>query len=303
MESLAPNTPANADNTALVNAPEADAGGAEANGDGSAPSAPEAGTPAPKKDAVQERIDKLTREKYDNARLADQRGYELEREKAERERLTQELAELKKAQTSQVAPDTFPTLESVGYDEAKFAAAIVAYNKATTESAKAAAREEAQAIIRAEREAQTAEQANKSWATKEAEFLKSKPDYAEKVIEGGRRGAWACTPEMAQIMKQSDLGPAIAYHLAENAEKAQLIANLPPLAQAREIGRIEARIEAAKANPPAAVSKAPPPPVKVDEAESGTTLDLMADADKISDAEWARRRNAQERAKLRKQRG
>src|SRR3954468_20014866 len=100
METLASGNaaPANADNTAPVDTAQPDGEAVETKGDGSAPSVPEADTSAPKKDAVQERIDKLTRDKYDNARLADQRGYELERERAENARISAELASLRKSE-------------------------------------------------------------------------------------------------------------------------------------------------------------------------------------------------------------
>src|SRR3990172_11109261 len=136
MESLAP-TPANADNTALADVPETDVEGTEANGDGSAPSLPEAQTPAPKKDAVQERIDKLTREKYDALRKRDRETYQ-------REALEARLKALETAPKPEVAPQNdFPTLESVGYDEGKFYAAVAAFTKGSTEAAKAAAHEAA----------------------------------------------------------------------------------------------------------------------------------------------------------------
>jgi hypothetical protein len=270
METLASGiaAPANADNTAQVDSGEADANLEKANGDGSAPSVPEADTPAPKKDAVQERIDKLTRDKYDNARLADQRGYALERETAENRRLSAELAELKKAQTTQVAPGKRPTLEQFGFDQEKFDAAIDAYNDARAEAAKEDARAAAREVIEAEREATRTEQANKSWKTKESEFLKSKPDYAQKVYRDPQYGGPIITKEMGEIMLASEYGPAIAYHLADNVEKAALIAQMSPMDQAREIGKIEAKLELAKAPPKPAVSQAPPPVNKVDSADA-----------------------------------
>ena len=301
METLASGNaaPANADNTAAVDAPEADAGGADTNGDGSAPSLTEAQAPAKVKDPIQERFDKLTRDKYDALREGDRKGYLLEQRDRE---LADLRAKLEARENKQVAPaDAFPTLESVGYDEGKFIAAVAAYNKATTDAARAAAREEAQGIIRAERDAAKAEQASKSWATKEAEFLKSKPDYAEKVRDNDEL---KITKEMADVIRESDIGPQVAYYLGENPDKAAAIAQLPPLIQAREIGRIEAKLEAAKAPLKPAVSQAPPPVGKIDADDAPAVLKVdSADSDTLSDKEWTRRRNAQEQARLRKIRG
>ncbi len=290
--------PANAENTAPVETSAPDGNEVETKGDGSAPSVPEADTPEPpKKDAVQERIDKLTREKYDALRERDRQSYELERANAR-------LAELEKAKQPEVAPQNdFPTLESVGYDEAKFMTAVATYTKGMTEAAKAAARQEAQGIIKAERDALASQEAVKNWATKETEFRKVKADYDDKVRRDPRDGGPVISDSMAQLILRSDVGPQIAYHLAENVEKSAAIARMDTLEQAREIGRIEGSLAVNKLPKPA-VSQAPPPPAKVDATDAPNNFKVdSADSDQLSDAEWTRRRNAQEQARLRKARG
>jgi hypothetical protein len=284
MESLASGiaAPANAD-LALGETVEADADTGKLEGDGSAPSSPEAGAPAPsKRDAVQERIDKLTREKYDALRERDRNAYELERLREQAQ---------KQAPTDQVAPDEFPTLEQFGYDEGKFNAAVAAhFSKLATEQARVAAQEQ----LKAERENQQREQAQKTWTQKEADFRKLKPDYAEKVFKEPRDGGPAITESMYNIIQDSDQGPAVAYYLAENVEKSAAIAALSPLAQAREIGRIEAKLEAAKAPPKPLVSQAPPPPSKLDTAGEATRAISSTDPDsyKLSDDEWVKAETA-----------
>ncbi len=300
METLASasGAPANADNTAQAESTEADAGVENATGDGSAPSVPEADTPdkAPKKDAIQERIDKLTRDKYDALREADRRSFELQQRDAEIARLK---ALTEDSANKQVAPASdFPTLEQFGYDEGKYQAAVAAhFTKLATEQGRTAA----ESLLKQERERLQAEQLIKTWTTKEAEFLKSKPDYVEKVRNNPDL---VVTNETAQVIRESPIGPQIAYYLGENTDAARAIAQLPPLAQAREIGRIEAKLEAAKAPQKPAVSQAPPPVGKVDADEGATVVKVdSADSDTLSDQEWTRRRNAQERARLRKARG
>jgi hypothetical protein len=275
MESLASNvSPANAETAAVANT-DADAEVVATTGEGSDPSGTEAATPETpeKRDKVQERIDKLTREKYDALRERDQQGYELER-------LRQQVSQ---AQTAQVAPEEFPTLEKCGYDEAKYQVAVAKYFR---DEARKAATEELTAAQQAERE-NTRQQ---SWAKKQAEFIKSKPDYAEKVL-GAR--TLPISHEAQAALMESDLGPQVAYYLVENPEKAAAIMQLPLSAQLREIGRIEARLEAAKAPPKPPVSQAPPPPPKV-EADASVDKDPSA----MSDAEfakWRRRQIAQRR--------
>ena len=294
METLAGSvaTPASADNSAPIETGDADANPVETKGDGTAPSVPEADTPSPKKDPVQERIDKLTRDKYDALREADRKSYEMER-------LNARLAELEKAQKPEVAPQNdFPTLEQFGFDEAKFVAAVVAHNAHLTKAQATAAAKE---LIEAEREQTRVHEATRNWAKKEAEFIKSKPDYVEKVLEAR---TLPISREIQMELRDSELGPQIAYHLVENPEKAAAIMSLPFKEQLKEIGRIEARLEATKTPAKPAVSQAPTPVPKVDVDEAPVTVRVdSADSDTLSDREWTRRRNAQEQARLRKLRG
>jgi hypothetical protein len=66
------------------------------------------------------------------------------------------------------------------------------------------------------------------------------------------------TTVMAQTIQASDLGPDIAYHLGSNPKEANRIAQLPPFLQAKEIGKIEAKLAD---NPPVVrkPTKAPDP--------------------------------------------
>lgn len=66
------------------------------------------------------------------------------------------------------------------------------------------------------------------------------------------------TTVMAQTIQASDIGPDIAYHLGANPKEANRIAQLPPFLQAKEIGKIEAKLAD---NPPVVrkPTKAPDP--------------------------------------------
>lgn len=270
--------------------------------DGSAPSAAETGAandqaatpqnPDKQRDSVNERFDKLTRDLYELRSERDRDRFEID----SRNKRIQELeAQLATAKPSQVAPDKFPTLEEYGYDEGKFQAAVATHiAKITREQGAAAAQE----VIKAERAAEAARRAGETWATKEAEFIKSKPDYVEKVQQAR---TLPITQEMQQILQGHDLGPQIAYHLVENREAALAIARLPLATQLMEVGRIAERLAAAKAAPKPPVSQAPSPVPKVEGGEApGHVRVDSADSDALSDAEWTRRRNAQELARRRK---
>ena len=266
--------PANAENNALADAAPVDTGADDASGADPAPAAAETGKPDTR-DKVQERFDKLTREKYEGLSRAERAEYRAQM-------LEQQLAQFQaQAQTPTVAPSNdYPSLESVGYDEAKHATAVAAW------SAKQA-RDAARAELQAERESATREQTYREWERKQAEFIKSKPDYVEKV---GSLPPSLMTNALADEIKASPMGPEVAYYLSENLDKLAAIKDLPARQQAREIGRIEARLEALKAAPPP-VSKAPPPPAKIESAASTGAADPTSpDSDKMSADEWLKRR-------------
>lgn len=64
------------------------------------------------------------------------------------------------------------------------------------------------------------------------------------------------TPDMAEVIRDSDAGPDLAYHLGKNPQEALRIAQMSPTRRAVEMGRLEARVTAPKAAP-----KQPPTPV------------------------------------------
>ena len=67
------------------------------------------------------------------------------------------------------------------------------------------------------------------------------------------------TTVMAQTIQASDLGPDLAYYLGANPKEADRISRLPQFLQAKEIGRIEARLAD---NPPVKKTTNAPPPIK-----------------------------------------
>ncbi len=282
-----------AENTALDSGSEADANGVTAGEEGSAPSVSKADTSEDTSnwtEKAQKRYDELTRRTYEALG-------ERDRERYQREALEAKLAELEKAKTQQVAPaNDFPTLEQFGYDEGKYQAAVAAhYTKIATEQGRAAAQE----ALNAERKRQDAEKANQTWAQKQAELIKQKPDYVEKVLNAQ---TLPISSEIQEVLRGHELGPHIALHMVDNAEASRAIMRLPLNLQLIEVGRIAARLEAAKLPQKPAVSQAPPPPSKVDGDSSTRTISSTdPDSDKLSDDEWvkaemARMKRKQKRA-------
>jgi hypothetical protein len=107
------------------------------------------------------------------------------------------------------------------------------------------------------------------------------------------------TDAAADIIKNSDVGPELAYHLGSNLAEARRIAGLHPLLQAKELGKIEAMLTATAETPKAETP--PPPPAKpkpklvssapapVKEVVGAETP--MVDPDKLGDDAWLAWRN------------
>jgi hypothetical protein len=77
------------------------------------------------------------------------------------------------------------------------------------------------------------------------------------------------TNVMAETIQASDIGPDIAYFLGSNPKEADRISRLSPFLQAKEIGKIEAKLSE---NPPAVkkTSSAPTPITPVTARVTGT---------------------------------
>jgi hypothetical protein len=92
------------------------------------------------------------------------------------------------------------------------------------------------------------------------------------------------TPAMAEIIRDSDVGPDLAYHLGKNVTEAARIAALPVNHQAVELGKLEARVTAPKPLP----DRAPAPVQPV----SGIAAGGSKDPGKMSMTEYIAWRNA-----------
>ena len=68
------------------------------------------------------------------------------------------------------------------------------------------------------------------------------------------------TNVMADTIRASDVGPDVAYYLGTNIKEAERIARLPPIIQAKEIGKIEAKLAADPA--PSKKASSAPDPIK-----------------------------------------
>lgn len=102
------------------------------------------------------------------------------------------------------------------------------------------------------------------------------------------------TPAMAEVIKASELGPELAYHLGNNPGEAERIAALSPLVQARELGKIEATLS--EKNPVAVKVSSAPEPIKPVGSRGTTPTYSPSDPRSVkvlSDSEWIAARNKQ----------
>lgn len=96
------------------------------------------------------------------------------------------------------------------------------------------------------------------------------------------------TDVMAQAIQASDIGPEVIYYLGSNPKEASRISRLPPVLQAKEIGKIEVNLTT---NPPVKkTSTAPAPlaPVTATRSNSGPRFDTTdpRSLKSMSTSEW-----------------
>lgn len=129
---------------------------------------------------------------------------------------------------------------------------------------------------------------------KVAEFSKTQEDFGEVVDDASDV---VLTPGLQESILSSDLGPQVMYELALNKTELSRINGLTPLAQAREIGKLEARISQRLESESSSVekprhkltTKAPPPPKPISGKSDKATKRSIYDPE-LSQSEFERLR-------------
>ena len=132
------------------------------------------------------------------------------------------------------------------------------YAKALAEFSTERALAERDRQVAQAREQEAQQKIIQSWAQKVQEAKAEMPDFDELVAASDV----VVNNAVRDAILESDVGPKILYHLAENNDLAKKIASLSPNAALREIGRLEAKFEVkpeAKQTAPVVRSKAPAP--------------------------------------------
>jgi hypothetical protein len=197
---------------------------------------------------------------------------EARREREAREALESRLKELEakvappKAETVEAEPEPKPEQFSDAFEYAK---ALAEY----TADKKLAERDRQEAERKASEERQRAIEA---WANRVNAAKAEMPDFEDMV----RSSDVTISDHVRDAIMESDVGPKILYHLAENNDFAKKLQGMSVVSALREIGKLEARFEKqAEPQPKVAVakSKAPAPISPIRATSNGK--DVAVDSD------------------------
>ena len=225
--------------------------------------------PIPK--GVQKRIDRAVRQKYEaeaRTKMLEERVASMEQQRFQPQRQEIDISE--------------PTIDKFDNFDQYVAAKAEYIAKKQIESTLTAREQQQRAAYEAAERSKTADSWNKRIAAATAEM----PDFEEVLASSDV----PMTPPMQQAIMESDIGPKLAYYLANNPDEAEKIAGMSPIGAIRTLGRIEERLATAK---PAVKTTDAPPPIKAIGASSSVTKDPS----KMSDAEFAAWRKNQIKAR------
>ncbi|MFO0203578.1 MAG: hypothetical protein ACK528_10665, partial [Alphaproteobacteria bacterium] len=111
------------------------------------------------------------------------------------------------------------------------------------------------------------------------------------------------TTVMADTIRASDVGPDVAYYLGTNVKETERIARLPPILQAKEIGKIEAKLAD---NPPVKRTTSAPAPITPVTARGSNNNPSFDTTDprsikNMSTSEWIEAERARQMRKMQAQ--
>ena len=160
--------------------------------------------------------------------------------------------------------------------------------------ADALAYQKAEQLLAQREEARQQSEILESYHEKEEE-ARTKYDDFEQVAYNPKL---PITNVMAQTIQASDIGPEVAYYLGANPKEADRISRLAPIMQAKEIGRIEAKLAT---DPPVKRTTSAPAPISPVTARSiGSPAYDTTDprsTKTMTDSQWIEAERARQRKK------
>jgi hypothetical protein len=213
---------------------------------------------------------KLERRFSDLTKQREEARKEAQQERERREALEQRLAAIEKQPQPVRNVDQEPQ-PSQFQDAFEYAKALAEYS---TEKALAERdRRDAEEKIAIERQ-----KIIQTWATKVQSAKSSLPDFDEVVASSDV----VVNDDIRDAILESDVGPQILYHLAENDDLGKKIAGMSPKAALREIGKLEERFSSKPTAKTETVAKSRAP-APISPIRGGTTA---ADVPMGSDGEF-----------------
>ena len=242
-----------------------DAGATEVKPNGEAgPAPPVEAKPESVPKGVQKRIDRAVRDKYE----AQARAKVLE------ERLA--AIEARQQQPAKATDTAMPKIEQFSsFDE--YVEAKASYIARQQIEQTLTEREQRQMAVRAQSERATVAE---KWNAKVASATAEMPDFEDVITSSDV----PMTEAMQQAIMESDLGPKLAYHLANNPEEARKIAAMSPVGAIRALGRIEERLS----KPADKVTTSAPEPIK----PTGASARVEKDPSDMSQKEFEKWRKS-----------
>lgn len=210
----------------------------------------------PKAKGVQKRIDELTA----NWR-AEQRRAEQLQEALLRQQPSQPETEAPPVTSEKPQADAFNSYEE--------------YIEALTDWKVDQKQSELEEVSARRREADAAAQREQTFQSRAVAFESEHDDFKAVAMNP----LLPVSDAMAQAVQSSEAGPQLLYHLGQNPEEAARIHQLPPVAAAMEMGRLEAVLTATQPNRQTSA----PNPIEPLEGGQGT---VNKDPDKMTMAEW-----------------
>ena len=207
------------------------------------------------------RFEKITKQR-EEARA------EAQREREARESLEAKVKELEsRSQPQKVEPSEEPRPEQFT-DMYEYAKALTDYK--VDQRLGEEKQKEAQAKVEAQRQ-----QVINTWAKRVESAKAEMPDFEAMVGSADV----VVSNEVRDAIFESDVGPQVLYHLAENPEIAEKLQGMTVTSALRTIGRLEAQFEKAETQTKTVVgkSKAPAPINPIRSAANGRDVNITSD--------------------------
>jgi len=247
--------------------------------EGSEPQAEEEAKP---QDEAKKQNPKLEKRFSEITKQREEARREAEQERQRRYELEQRLQSIERQAQPQVVVDDKEPQPSQFQDAFEYAKALAEH----TADKRIAEMKQQEAQARAQAEIQTLIQ---NWATKVQHAKTELPDFDVIVASSNV----VVHDAVRDAILESDVGPRILYHLAEDADYARKVANMPVRVALKEIGKLEARYEAKAEDKPVARSKAPAPVTPIRSAAGVAETKLNSDGQWYgSYAEWKQARKS-----------